>query len=113
VAALEALTPVLPAVADGPAGKLPATAQGLAVSRPGVRLVSFAQNSDGPGSLLRLWEQSGETGELTITLPAGAKFATATRVNLRGEKTGEVKSIKGGKIVLNLGAYAPVSFILQ
>ena len=39
-----------------------------------------------PGTLLRLWEQAGESGELAITFPAGMTVTTATPVNLRGEK---------------------------
>jgi alpha-mannosidase len=113
VPALEALTPVLTAVADGPAGKLPVAAQGLAVSRAGVRLTSFGKNGDADGAILRVWEQSGEAGEVTITLPAGSKFTTARPLNLRGEKAGEPVRIFNGSIVLNLGAYAPASFILE
>jgi alpha-mannosidase len=41
------------------------------------------------------------------------KFATATPVNLRGEKTGKTLKIKRDKFKFELGAYAPASYILE
>jgi hypothetical protein len=109
--ALEARNPVLAACATGPAGKLPATASGLNLSREGVRLVRFASNPDGAGTSLIVWESVGNNGPLTVAFPGG--FNTATPVNLRGEKTGQPLSIAGGRITFNLPAYAPASFILE
>ena len=108
---MNAKRPLLAAVADGPAGKLPTTQAGLSVSRPGVLVTAFGGNSDGPGTLLRVWEQSGASGELTVTLPAGAKFAIATPVNLRGEPTGQPLKLKGGQLAFDLHAWAPASFL--
>jgi hypothetical protein len=117
VPALEALTPVLTAVADGLGGTLPASAPGLAVSRPGVRLTCFSQNRDGAGTILRVWEQSGEGGEVTVTFPAPCPFTEAQPVNLRGEAiagaAGSAVKLTGGKLTFNLNAYAPASFILE
>ena len=112
VPALEALTPVLTAVADGPAGRLPATAPGLAVSRPGVRLTCFSQNRDGVGTILRVWEQSGESGEVAVTFPLPCPFTEAQPVNLRNEPVGPPVKITGGQLTFTLAAYAPASFIL-
>ena len=109
----EARLPLLAASADGPAGKLPVEQAGLSVSRPGTLVTSFGQNPDGQGTLLRVWEQNGASGELTVTLPAEAKFTTATPVSLRGEKTGEPVKIANGKLVFGLKAYAPASFVLE
>jgi hypothetical protein len=113
VPAWEARLPLLTAVADGPAGKLPKSQTGLGVSRPGVLVTAFGQNPDGDGTVLRVWDQTGTAGQLTVTLPAGAKFATATPVNLRGEKTGGLLKFKHGQLAFNLPAYAPASFLLQ
>jgi hypothetical protein len=107
----EARLPLLATAADGPAGKLPETQAGLSVSRPGVLVTAFGQNPDGPGTVLRVWDQSGETGPLAVTIPGG--FATATPVDLRGEKTGAPLPIKGDRLALQLGAYAPASFKLE
>lgn len=93
-------------------GDLPATRAGLTVSRPGVLVTAFGTNPDGgPGTLLRVWDQTGESADLTVTIPGTA--TTATPVNLRGEKTGAAIPIKDGKLVFPLKAYAPASFVLE
>ena len=105
--------PVQTASVDAPAGKLPPKQAGLSVSRPGVLVTAFGANPDGEGRLLRVWEQAGVSGKLTVELPKGTKAATATPVNLRGEKTGQAKSIRSNKLNFDLGAYAPASFLLK
>jgi hypothetical protein len=76
-----------------------------------MRLVRFAANPDGAGTSLIVWESVGSNGQLTVSCPGG--FNTATPVNLRGEKAGQSIPITGGRITLNLPAYAPASFILE
>ena len=110
---LEARYPLQTATCDGPAGTLPKEQPGVSTSRPGVLVTAFGQNPDGDGTVLRVWEQAGVSGEVTCTLPAGGKYVTATPVNLRGEKTGEPKTIKQGALKFELHAYAPTSFILR
>lgn len=56
---------------------------------------------------------TAEYGEITVTLPAAAKFTTASPVNLRGEKAGVPMPITASKFTFPLNAYAPASFILQ
>jgi hypothetical protein len=107
----EARVPLLAAVADGAGGRLPKTQAGVSVSRPGVLVTAFGANPDGQGTLLRVWDQSGESGKLTVTLPG--KFTSATPVNLRGDKTGEPVAFSGGKFNFKLGAFAPASFTLE
>jgi hypothetical protein len=109
--ALEARLPLQAAAADGPAGKLPTTQTGLSVSRPGVLVTAFGNNPDGPGTLLRVWDQTGVSGELVVTLPGN--FKTATPVNLRGEKSGQPITIQNSSLSFSLHAYAPASFILE
>jgi hypothetical protein len=93
-------------------GNLPPTQAGITLSRKGVALTAFGPNPDGPGTILRVWEQSGISGDLEITLPAGSTFTTATPVNLRGEKLGSPVKVSGGKLKIRLPAYAPASFVL-
>ena len=107
----EARLPLLAATADGPAGRLPTTQAGLSVSRPGVLVTAFGQNPDGPGTLLRVWDQTGASSKLLVTLPG--TFHTALPVNLRGEKRGSPIRFSAGEFTLTLGAYAPASFILE
>ncbi len=112
--ALEARLPLMAAIADGKGGTLPTEQSGIATSRKGILVTAYGKDFDGNhGTLLRLWEQGGVSGELTVTLPAGTKYSTATPVNLRGEKLGEPLTITNSKLVFELKAYAPASFILQ
>lgn len=94
-------------------GKLPPTQAGITLSRQGAAISAFGPNPDGQDTVLRVWEQTGTSGEIAVTLPAGAKFKTATPVTLRGEKIGEPLQVADGKLTFNLKAYAPVSFILR
>ena len=103
--------------ADGPAGKLPVTETGLSLSRKGIRVTAFCPNPDADqgiaGTLVRVWEQSGQSGEVTLTLPTGFQASKAQPVTLRGEKTGKEVKITGGRLTFALGAYAPASFVLN
>jgi hypothetical protein len=92
---------------------LPVTQSGISLSRKGVALTAFGPNPDGIGTVLRVWEQGGISGNLEVTLPAGSKFVKATPVNLRGEKSGEAISLRAGKLSISLKAYAPASYILE
>jgi hypothetical protein len=107
----EARTPLLAVGATGKGKILSAEKAGLTVSRKGVLVTAFGQNPDGQGTLLRVWDQTGKSGELGVTIPG--KFKTATPVNLRGEKTGKPIAIQEENVTFNLSAYAPASFILS
>jgi hypothetical protein len=110
---LEMRYPVQTVSMDAPAGRLPVKQAGLSVSRSGVLITAFGANPDGEGTLLRIWEQAGVSGELTVELPKSMKAVEATPVNLRGEKVGETKRVRSNKLKFALGAYAPSSFILR
>ena len=91
----EARVNCLAAVSEAPPGKLPATAAGITISQAqgaasgrGLLLTAFGRNPYGAGTLLRLWEQAGNTATCTIQLPAGMKARIAQFCNLRGEITG-------------------------
>jgi len=109
--ALEARNPLLATVATGHGKSLPAEQTGVAVSRKGVLVTAFGQNPDGTGTLLRVWEQAGTAGDLTLTVPGS--FTSALPVDLRGERRGGPLKVVGGKLTFSLGAYAPASFILS
>lgn len=94
-------------------GMLPATKTGFVLSRKGILVTSFGPNPFGNGTLLRLWEQSGDAGKCKITLPDGAIFTKAVPVNLRGEKTGNAIAIKNYSFEVEIGAYKPASFLLE
>ncbi len=121
---LEARTPLLVAEAEGKAGHLPAEQAGISVSRKGIQVTAFRHHStDNPvfatttthlnSTLLRLWEQGGNSGNVTVTLPKGSNYTKATPVNLRGEVTGKQIKIIGSKFNFLLKTYAPASFVLD
>jgi hypothetical protein len=91
---------------------LPPEASGVVLSRKGVRVTAFCPNPDGVGTVLRVWEQSGNSGKITVTLPDGMKAVEAHPVNLRGEKAGEPIQIKNGRFSFELPPWAPRSFVL-
>jgi len=109
--AMESRLPLLAARSTSRPGKLAPTQAGITLSRKGVMVTAFGKNPDGPGTLLRLWEQGGVAGELGVTLPGN--FRAATPVNLRGERTGPSAKIDHGVLTLGLGRYAPASFVLE
>ncbi len=100
---LEACHPLQAALAEGPGGRLSTSRSGLELSRKGVLVTAFTP------TLIRVWERAGTAGDVVVT---GLKAATATPVNLRGERTGNPIPINGGKLRFNLGAFAPTSFAL-
>jgi len=108
----ETRLPLLTGVADGAAGKLPANKSGVAVSRAGVLVTAYGENPDGEGTILRLWEQAGVTGNCTVQLGSGSKVKAVQPIDLRGNKTGKAITVKNGAFTFNLGKYAPASFLL-
>lgn len=112
IPSLEARHPFMAAASMTGAGKLPVSRRGVEVSRKGVAVTAFAPNPDGDGILLRIWEQSGTAGDLTITLPDGDAFTSARPVNLRGEPAGDPMPVKSGAFTVPLKPFAPASFVM-
>jgi alpha-mannosidase len=109
----EARLPLLTGVSDGDAGHFPAKNEGISISGKGVLVTAFGEDPDGnKGTLLRLWEQAGNSGVVSITLP-GKKFHKAIPVNLRGEVRGKPINILNGKFSCSIKQFAPASFILE
>jgi alpha-mannosidase len=111
VPSFEARTPLLVAKAEGKGGTLPLSQNGITLSRKGIEISALKQ--EGEGILLRMWEQSGISGNCTVKLPDGIKVSTVQPVNLRGEKQGEAIKVLDSSFTVNLGKYAPASFILN
>lgn len=110
---METRVPLQAAVSKVKNGKLKPSQKGICLSRKGVAVTAFGPNPDGEGTVLRVWEQSGKSGKLEIGLPHGSGFISAQPVNLRGEKYGEPVIISDEKLIFDLHAYAPVSFVLK
>lgn len=108
----EARLPLLTGTAEGEAGQLQAAKSGIAVSRTGVLITAFGENPDGEGTILRLWEQAGISGNCTVKLEEGNKAKAVVPIDLRGNTTGKKILIKNGAFSFNLGKYSPASFLL-
>ncbi len=111
--ALEARYPLQAARADGPAGRLPCTRAGLGLSRKGVLVTALGRHTDGPGTVLRLWECASNSGTCLVHLPTGLDVDDVRPVNLRGEPTGPPIPVKQGAFPVSLTAFAPASFVIQ
>lgn len=106
-------SPLRAAYMTGKAGALPSSGEGITLTKKGVLVTAFGPNLFGEGTVLRLWEQAGESGKCKITLPDGVSFTRALPVNLRGEKTGIPVILKDNSFETEMGAYKPASFILE
>jgi alpha-mannosidase len=114
VPSCEARTPLLAATATGPGGNLPATSAGITLSGKGVLVTAFGADPDGnAGTLLRVWNQTALSGDITVTLPTGFKATKAQPVNLRGQKTGAPLPMRNGAFTFPLGKFAPASFVME
>jgi alpha-mannosidase len=94
-------------------GILPVSKTGVVLSMKGILVTSFGRNPFGDGTLLRLWEQSGDEGKCKISLPEGAVFSKALPVNLRGESAGNTIPVKDNSFEIMIEAYKPASFLLE
>src|SRR6218665_1878140 len=107
----EARLPLMAVRAENKDGKWPAVKAGISVSRQGVLMTAFGKNDDHK-MRLRLWEQSGVSGKVTVTFPKEMKYKTAQPVTLRDEATGNAIKIQDHKLQIDLHRYSPASFVL-
>lgn len=110
---VEARFPLVAAVTDGSAGRLPTSQAGIELSRPGVAVTAFGRNPDGAGTLLRLWELAGQSAPVRVNLPPGTKATSVQPVDLRGRPSGAAIPIQSNRFTVLLAAFAPASFILD
>jgi len=111
--ALEHRNPSLATVGTGKGGSLPPTQPGIQLSNKGLQITAFGPNPDGEGTVLRIWEKAGKTGQTKITLPSGKKFTSAHPCNLRGIKTGEPIPIMNNTIEVSYSPFQPITLILN
>jgi alpha-mannosidase len=109
----EVRVPFKSVLVSGPAGKLPDHATGISLSKKGILVTAFCNNPDGEGTLLRLWENSGNSGSCTITLPRNSNYKYGEFCNLRGELKNKIVNVEDGKIEVHINAYQPVSLALH
>jgi alpha-mannosidase len=108
----ETLSPMLTGLCNYKAGQLPPVAKGLALSRKGVTVTAFGVNPDGEGTLLRLWDLAGTSGDCVVTLPDAMKVKSVQPIDLRGRPAGNPLPIRDGKITAPVKSFAPLSLRL-
>ena len=109
--ALETRYPLRAAATDGPGGPLPAAQKGLEISSIGTLVTAFGPNSDGRGTILRLWELAGKSGRCTVRFPGGMTARTVQPVDLRGRPDGAAIPVQENAFVFEQRAFAPASFL--
>jgi alpha-mannosidase len=92
---------------------LPVRGRGLELSRKGILVTAFGTNPDGPGTVLRLWEQAGKADTVKVRLPEGMAVKQIQLVDLRGRPIGKPIVVKDGSFKVEVGAFAPESFVLD
>ena len=108
---LEARNPLLAAVSDGALGALPPSRRGLELSRKGILVTAYGSNPDGPGTVLRFWEQAGQSGTVRVSLPEESAAKKVQPVDLRGRPVGQPIPVRNGSFKVQVGAFAPVSLV--
>ena len=110
----EARAPLEGGFAEGAPGKLPPSRRGVMISRPGVLVTAFGKNPDGPGRVLRLWEQAGAGGSVEVCLPSGKSAGTVEPVDLRGRPAAPAIRInRGGCFRAEIQRNAPATFLVK
>jgi len=110
---LEARNPLLAAASDGAPGVLQPSRRGLELSRKGIQITAYGSNPDGPGTVLRLWEQAGQSGTVEVRLPEGMNVKHVQSVDLRGRPVGQPIPVRNGSFKVQVGAFAPISLVLD
>jgi alpha-mannosidase len=88
-------------------GKLPAEHSFIAVSNSNVVLTAVKKAEDADGLIFRFNEWAGQTGDVQITVPAGATSATLT--NLMEKPEGPALSISNNQISVPVHPFEIVS----
>jgi len=109
----ETLAPMLTGMCNYVKGSLPVTTHGLSFSRKGVLLTALGPNPDGQGTLLRVWEDAGQSGPLTVTLPEQMQVTSIRPIDLCGRLVGQRLPVIGGQFAFQLGAFKPASFLME
>ena len=105
--------PLYTALVSGAVGALPSEQTGLSLSRKGVLVTAFGPNPNGQGTVLRLWEQAGQSGPCVIQLPEGVDVQSIQPIDLRGRALGKMTPVQDGRFSIEVQAFAPASFLLK
>jgi hypothetical protein len=115
VTALEARYPLLAAAADASSGTLPAAQAGVSVSSKGALVTAFGGNTDGRGTVLRLWELAGASGACTVRVPETLASQRVRCVDLRGQAARDTAAplLTDEGQTITLKPFTPVSLLFE
>jgi alpha-mannosidase len=88
-------------------GKLPPEQSFVTVSDPNVVLTAMKKAEDDDGLIFRFYEWAGTTGDVRITVPAGATSATLT--NLMEQPEGAPLSVTNNQVAVTAHPFEIVS----
>jgi len=111
--AMEARHDIVGGAGNGPAGPLPPVQTGVEVDRGGVFVSALGDNPDGAGTVLRLWELAGRSGDCRVRLPGKLARTVVQPINLRGEPQGAPLVIQNDSFVAPLERFAPYTVLLK
>jgi alpha-mannosidase len=80
------------------AGAIPAEHSFVSIAEPHVVLTAVKKAEDSDGLVVRFYEWAGEGGNITLTVPAGAR--SATLVNLMEKPEGASIAVSGDKVTV-------------
>lgn len=108
----ETRVPLLGVYYEGTPGNQPHMRDGITVSKKGVLVTAFFKNDS--DTILRFWEQAGETGNCTVKFTDENRFKRAYRCDLRNR----IIDKKGVEIIndsfdFKIKKNQPLSFILK
>lgn len=111
--AMETRVPLQVASSKVKNGTLPPSQQGISLSRKGIAVSAFGPNPDGGGTMLRLWEQAGISGQCVVKLPQGLDVASIQPIDLRGGTIGSPLDVVNGEFTFDIKGYAPATFLFE
>lgn len=107
----ESRMPLVASFAESPAGKMPAVKSGLALNKRGIYLTSVRKTAE--GWIVRLWDQTGTTGKVKLTLPDELNVREVRELDLRNRSLNTpAYKVKNNQLELVVKANHPHTLLL-
>ena len=107
----EVRLPLMASYADTPKGKIPVYMAGFSLDKKGVYLTSARKTEK--GWIVRIWDQSGKSDKVKLTLPADLKVRKAEELDLRDRSLGKPACmVYQNQVELMIEANRPVTLLL-
>ena len=113
VPSLEIRSPLRGVISHSKKGELNPIQSFVTLSEKGIAITAFEANATGEGTILRLWENTGNDKELTVNLSPEFGFNSAMPVNLVNEVQGQEIPVINHSFKIKIKGNEPVSFLLK